>query len=154
MNSSNKDKDYHDYVFKFVIVGDSGVGKSCIMHHFIFNKFKKETTHTIGVEFSSKLISIANKEIKLNLWDTAGQEKFRSIVKGYFRGAIGVIITYDITNAESFQHILSWLNEAKNLARAECTICLVGNKKDLDSDREINFTDGSKFCLENSNTFI
>jgi Ras-related protein Rab-4B len=97
--------DNHDYVFKFVIIGDSGVGKSCIMHHFIYNKcitiflqlVKKETTQTIGVEFSSKIIKIGNKETKLQIWDTAGQEKFRSVARSYYRGAIGVIIVYDIT---------------------------------------------------------
>jgi Ras-related protein Rab-4B len=100
----NGSADNQDYVFKFVIIGDSGVGKSCIMHHFIYNKcniflniVKKETTQTLGVEFSSKNIKIGNKEIRLQIWDTAGQEKFRSVARSYYRGAIGVIIVYDIT---------------------------------------------------------
>lgn len=97
--------DPSDYVFKFVIIGDSGVGKSCVIHHFIHNKckqntyilVKKETTQTVGVDFSSKVINISNKEVKLQLWDTAGQEKYRAMAKSYYRGAIGVIILYDIT---------------------------------------------------------
>ena len=111
MNSFSNENanDNHDYVFKFVIIGDSGVGKSCIMHHFIFNKCKfhlrliitflvnKQTTETVGVEFSSKIIKVGNKETKLQIWDTAGQEKFRSVARSYYRGAIGVVIVYDIT---------------------------------------------------------
>ena len=94
-----------EYVFKFVIIGDTQVGKSSISHHFMYNNcktiiisiVKSEITHTIGVDFCSKIINISNINIKLQLWDTAGQEKYRSLAKNYYRGALGVIIIYDIT---------------------------------------------------------
>ena len=101
---------------------------------------------------------MGNKDIKLQIWDTAGQEKFRyyslncsSVAKSYYRGAIGVIIVYDITRPETFQHVPNWLNDAKNLARNECSICVVGNKSDLKDNRIVKYNDGAKFCQENSN---
>lgn len=142
--------DNQDFVFKLVIVGDSGVGKSCLMHHFIYNRFKKDTTQTIGVDFSAKSIKLGNQEIKLQIWDTAGQEKFRSVARSYYRGAIGIIIVYDITKAESFQHVPQWLNDAKNSARSECSVCVVGNKCDLEESRTVSMNEGSKYCLENN----
>ena len=100
---------------------------------------------------------MGNKDIKLQIWDTAGQEKFRyyslncsSVAKSYYRGAIGVIIVYDITRPETFQHVPNWLNDAKNLARNECSICVVGNKSDLKENRVVKYNDGAKFCQENS----
>ena len=142
--------DNQDFVFKLVIVGDSGVGKSCLMHHFIYNRFKKDTTQTIGVDFSAKSIKLGSQEIKLQIWDTAGQEKFRSVARSYYRGAIGIVIVYDITKAESFQHVPQWLNDAKNSARNECSVCVVGNKSDLEDSRLISLNEGSKYCLENN----
>ena len=96
-NNDIQNFETNDFVFKYIIIGDSGVGKSSIMHRFIYNKTKKETTQTVGVEFASKLLSFNEKEIKLQIWDTAGQEKFRSVTKSYYRSAIGVIIVYDVT---------------------------------------------------------
>jgi Ras-related protein Rab-4B len=109
MNTTNENSssaENNDYVFRYVLVGDSGVGKSSVMHHLMFNKclpiiyfklVKKETTQTIGMEFSSKIINLGNRDVKLQIWDTAGQEKFRSVTRSHYRGAIGVIIFYDIT---------------------------------------------------------
>ena len=141
--------DNQNFVFKLVIVGDSGVGKSCLMHHFIYNRFKKNTTQTIGVDFSAKSIKIENQEIKLQIWDTAGQEKFRSVARSYYRGAIGIIIVYDITKPESFQHVPQWLIDAKSAARSECSVCVVGNKCDLEESRAVSYNEGNKYCMEN-----
>lgn len=146
--------DSNDYVFKLVLVGDSGVGKSCILHQFIYSRFKKNTTQTIGVDFSAKNVHIDNQEIKLQIWDTAGQEKFRSVARSYYRGAIGIIIVYDITKAESFQHIASWLADARNAARSECSVCVVGNKADLEEQRMVRTEDGKLFCTENNLLFF
>ena len=98
-------KDDFDYLFKFIVIGNSGVGKSCILHYFMNHKclnadtylVKKNSNHTIGVEFSSMVIRIGTKSIKLHVWDTAGQERFRAVSKSYYRGAIGAIIVYDCT---------------------------------------------------------
>ena len=147
-------EDKNDYVFKLVLVGDSGVGKSCILHQFIYNRFRKNTTQTIGVDFSAKNVHIDNQEIKLQIWDTAGQEKFRSVARSYYRGAIGIIIVYDITKVESFQHIATWLADARNAARSECSVCVVGNKGDLEDQRVVRTEDGKLFCTENNLLFF
>ena len=147
-------EDKNDYVFKLVLVGDSGVGKSCILHQFIYNRFRKNTTQTIVVDFSAKNVHIDNQEIKLQIWDTAGQEKFRSVARSYYRGAIGIIIVYDITKVESFQHIATWLADARNAARSECSVCVVGNKGDLEDQRVVRTEDGKLFCTENNLLFF
>ena len=147
-------EDKNDYVFKLVLVGDSGVGKSCILHQFIYNRFRKNTTQTIGVDFSAKNVHIDNQEIKLQIWDTAGQEKFRSVARSYYRGAIGIIIVYDITKVESFQHIATWLADARNAARSECSVCVVGNKGDLEDQRVVRTEDGKLFSTENNLLFF
>ncbi|RNA03820.1 ras-related Rab-4B, partial [Brachionus plicatilis] len=102
--------DSYDYLFKFLIIGRTGVGKSCILHRFVENKFKEDTTHTIGVEFGSKLVNVNNKSIKLQIWDTAGQERFRSVTRSYYRGAAGALLVYDITSRDSFNSLQNWLN--------------------------------------------
>lgn len=148
--NNNSLTENQNYVFKLVLVGDSGVGKSCLMHHFIYNRFKRDTTQTIGVDFSAKSVRLGNQDIKLQIWDTAGQEKFRSVARSYYRGSIGIIILYDITKPESFRHVPTWLTDVKNTARSECSVCVVGNKSDLTDQRVIKYNDGAKYCQENN----
>jgi small GTP-binding protein len=151
---SESRKIFEDLEFKLIILGDSGVGKSCIMHHFIYNKFEKNKTQTIGVDFTAKTIKIKEQSIKLQIWDTAGQEKFRAIARNYYRGAIGIILVYDITKLETFNHINTWLNDAKNYTRSECSVIIVGNKTDLDNLRQIKYSEGQKFSEENNLLYI
>lgn len=126
----------YNYLFKFIVIGDTGVGKSCIVLQFIENKTR--TTHdvTIGVEFGAKIIAVQNssrdsRNIKLQIWDTAGQENFRSITRSYYRSAIGALLVYDITRRETFAHIKNWLDEVKSNGNPHMEILLVGNKNDL-----------------------
>jgi small GTP-binding protein len=86
-----------DYIFKFIIIGDAGVGKSCILHQFIEGKHKKSSSHTIGVEFGSKILQVGDTRVKLQIWDTAGQDRYRAVTRSYYRGAAGALIVYDIT---------------------------------------------------------
>mmetsp|Transcript_7092 Transcript_7092/g.22709 ORF Transcript_7092/g.22709 Transcript_7092/m.22709 type:complete len:210 (-) Transcript_7092:161-790(-) len=145
----------YDFLFKFIIIGDAASGKSCILHRFIEERFKGEaSTHTIGVEFGSKIISVGGKAIKLQIWDTAGQERFRSVTRSYYRGAAGAILVYDVTSRESFNHISSWLSDARALASPEIAIILVGNKIDLADDREVTFLEASRFAQENDLMFL
>ncbi|KAI8070563.1 small GTPase superfamily, partial [Gilbertella persicaria] len=88
--------DAYDFLLKLLLVGDSGTGKSCLLHHFLENQFKKDSVNTIGMEFGTRIVHIADKSIKLQIWDTAGQERFRSLTKSYFRGAAGALVVYDI----------------------------------------------------------
>ncbi|CAG9330275.1 unnamed protein product [Blepharisma stoltei] len=138
----------YDYMFKVIIIGESGTGKSCLLHYLIENRFKKNTNHTIGVEFGCKRLNIGGKQIKLQVWDTAGQERFRSVTKSYYRGAAAALVVYDITNAESFQKIHSWINDVRALAKPNISIMVVGNKSDLKSSRAVNFVEASCFCQE------
>ena len=101
-----RDKDSYDYLFKFIIIGEAGAGKSCLLHQFVENKFKKGSAHTIGVEFGSKIIKVGGRQIKLQIWDTAGQERYRSVTRSYYRGAVGALIAYDITNRESYNKLV------------------------------------------------
>jgi len=144
----------YDYLFKFIIIGDAACGKSCLLYRFIDDKFKKESTHTIGVEFGSKIVEVGGYHIKLQIWDTAGQERFRSVTRSYYRGAAGTVLVYDITNRESYNHVSSWLNDARALANPDIAIVLVGNKIDLTAEREVTFLEASRFAQENELMFL
>jgi len=144
----------YDYLFKFIVIGDAAIGKSCLLHRFIDNKYKADSTHTIGVEFGSKIIEIGGKFIKLQIWDTAGQERFRSVTRSYYRGAAGCILAYDITSRESYNHVASWLADARALATPELVIVLAGNKIDLQEEREVTFLEASRFAQENEVMFL
>ncbi|XP_070571397.1 ras-related protein Rab-4B isoform X3 [Ptychodera flava] len=138
-----------DFLFKFLVIGSAGTGKSCILHQFIENKFKQESNHTIGVEFGSKVVNVGGKSVKLQIWDTAGQERFRSVTRSYYRGAAGALLVYDITSRETYNALTNWLTDAKTLASPNIVIILCGNKKDLEADREVTFLEASRFAQEN-----
>ena len=145
----------YDYVFKFIIIGDTGTGKSCALHQFVEGKFKKgPPKHTIGVEFGSRVVSLGGKTIKLQIWDTAGQERFRSVTRSYYRGAAGALIFYDITNRDTFEHLANWLSDARTLARPDISIVATGNKSDLKEERQVTFLEASRFCQENDAMFM
>lgn len=91
----------YDFLFKFLVIGNAGTGKSCLLHQFIEKKFKDDSNHTIGVEFGSKIINVGGKYVKLQIWDTAGQERFRSVTRSYYRGAAGALLVYDITRCQN-----------------------------------------------------
>eukprot|EP00039_Didymoeca_costata_P009258 m.122166 g.122166 ORF g.122166 m.122166 type:complete len:210 (+) comp14420_c4_seq1:196-825(+) len=144
----------YDFLFKFLVIGNANTGKSCLLHQFIENKFKSESSHTIGVEFGSKVVSCGGKSIKLQIWDTAGQERFRSVTRSYYRGAAGALLVYDISSRETYNALANWLTDARTLASQEIVIVLVGNKKDLEADREVTFLEASRFAQENELMFL
>eukprot|EP00055_Hartaetosiga_balthica_P000024 m.135471 g.135471 ORF g.135471 m.135471 type:complete len:210 (+) comp10032_c0_seq1:278-907(+) len=143
-----------DFLFKFLVIGNANTGKSCLLHQFIENKFKQDSSHTIGVEFGSKVITCGGKSVKLQIWDTAGQERFRSVTRSYYRGAAGALLVYDIASRESFTALTNWLTDARTLASQDIVIVLVGNKKDLEADREVTFLEASRFAQENELMFL
>jgi small GTP-binding protein len=130
--------------FKIVIVGSSGVGKSSIVKRLIQDIFDPEGTTTCGADFYSYSCPVGSDTIRLQIWDTAGQERFRSISKSYFRNAVGAVLVYDVTSMTSFDDLTDWLNELHSLAMPNAYIILVGNKADLEADREV----GSQFVKE------
>jgi len=144
----------YDYLFKFLIIGSAGSGKSCILHNFIENKFKEDSSHTIGVEFGSRIVNVGGKAIKLQIWDTAGQERFRSVTRSYYRGAAGALLVYDTTSRDSFNTLSNWLNDTRTLASPHIIIILVGNKKDLEEAREVTFLEAINFAQENDLIFL
>ncbi|BES92148.1 unnamed protein product [Nesidiocoris tenuis] len=142
------------YMFKYIIIGDTGVGKSCLLLQFTDKRFQPVHDLTIGVEFGSRMITVGGKEIKLQIWDTAGQEAFRSITRSYYRGAAGALLVYDITRRETFNHLTSWLEDARQHSNSEMVIILVGNKNDLMSRREVSTAEGEAFAKEHGIIFI
>eukprot|EP00026_Physarum_polycephalum_P013657 Phypoly_transcript_14082.p1 GENE.Phypoly_transcript_14082~~Phypoly_transcript_14082.p1 ORF type:complete len:213 (+),score=30.18 Phypoly_transcript_14082:68-706(+) len=142
------------FLFKYIIIGDTGVGKSCLLLQFTDKRFQPVHDLTIGVEFGARMITIDGKQIKLQIWDTAGQESFRSITRSYYRGAAGALLVYDITRRETFNHLTNWLEDAKTHANSNMTIILVGNKSDLEHRRAVSFEEGSAFAKEHGLIFL
>ena len=125
----------YDYLAKVILLGPSGCGKSCLLHRFIKGEWRVLTSQTIGVEFASKIVKVGTqgrrKRVKLQLWDTAGTERFRSVSRSYYRGAAGAILVYDISNQSTFAQLPTFLNDARALASPQLTVVLAGNKADL-----------------------
>ncbi|KAK9117371.1 hypothetical protein Sjap_016318 [Stephania japonica] len=144
----------YDYLFKFIIIGDTGVGKSCLLLQFTDQRFQPVHDLTIGVEFGAKMVTIDGRPIKLQIWDTAGQEAFRSITRSYYRGAAGALLVYDITRRETFNHLASWLEDARQHANPNMAIALIGNKSDLSHRRAVTREEGEQFAKENGLLFM
>ncbi|KAJ1991916.1 Ras- protein Rab-2A [Dimargaris cristalligena] len=142
------------YLFKYIIIGDTGVGKSCLLLQFTDNRFQPAHDLTIGVEFGARIVTVGQKRIKLQIWDTAGQESFRSITRSYYRGAAGALLVYDITRRDTFDHLATWLEDARKYSNANITIMLIGNKCDLEAKRAVSREEGESFARENGLFFI
>ena len=144
----------YNYLFKYIIIGDSSVGKSNLLMKFAHNKFTKDYQATIGVEFGSKNIEINNKVYRIQVWDTAGQENFRSLTRAYYKNCVCAIIVYDVTNKQSFENIQNWLEDVHNQSPKTVLIALIGNKIDLDDKRVISFDEGKELALKNGIIFM
>lgn len=144
----------HDHLFKLLIIGDSGVGKSCLMLRFTEDSFNEKQLATIGVDFKVKYVNENGKRIKLALWDTAGQERFRTLTSSYYRGAQGIIFVYDVSEPETFENIRQWIAEADSYNKNVIKM-LVANKIDLPShQRKVSTQQGEDFAIEMSMLFI
>ena len=129
----------YSYLFKYIVIGDTGVGKSCLVLQFIDNRVRDNHDITIGVEFGAKIVQHENTNIKLQIWDTAGQENFRSITRSYYRSAAAALLVYDITREQSFTNLKTWMEEVKSNGNPKMTILLVGNKNDLTTERAVTY---------------
>ncbi|CAF1123977.1 unnamed protein product [Rotaria sordida] len=143
-----------DFVFKIVLTGDSGVGKSNLLSRFTRNEFSLESRSTIGVEFSTKDVQVDGKTIKVQIWDTAGQERFMAITKAYYRNALGTLLVFDILKASTFQNLDQWYNEVRANAGAECCIILVGNKVDQRHMRAVLYENAKRYADERNIPYI
>ena len=144
----------YDYLFKVVLIGDSGVGKSNLLSRFTRNEFCLESKSTIGVEFATRSIAVDGKTVKAQIWDTAGQERYRAITSAYYRGAVGALLVYDITKAQTFENVERWLKELRDHADANIVISLVGNKADLRHLRAVGAEDAAAFCEREGLSFV
>jgi Ras-related protein Rab-1A len=136
----------YDYLFKLLLIGDSGVGKSCLLLRFADDTYTESYISTIGVDFKIRSIELEGKTVKLQIWDTAGQERFRTITSSYYRGAHGIIIVYDVTDKESFQNIQHWLQEIDKYANEGVMKLLVGNKSDLQSKKVVSYDEAKELA--------
>ncbi|KAK3387240.1 ras family-domain-containing protein [Podospora didyma] len=146
--------DEYDFLFKVVLIGDSGVGKSNLLSRFTRNEFNLDSKSTIGVEFATRSIQVDDKTIKAQIWDTAGQERYRAITSAYYRGAVGALLVYDISKSLTYDNVTRWLKELRDHADANIVIMLVGNKSDLRHLRAVHTEDAKKFASDNDLSFI
>ncbi|CAN3365060.1 GTP-binding protein Ypt1p [Diutina catenulata] len=135
-----------DYLFKLLLIGDSGVGKSALLLRFSDDTYTPDYISTIGVDFKIRTVELDGKTIKLQIWDTAGQERFRTITSSYYRGAHGIIIVYDVTDQESFNNVKQWLQEIDRYATGGVMKLLVGNKADLTDKKIVEYTAAKEFA--------
>lgn len=136
------------YIVRLLMVGDSACGKTSLVLRFDQNVFSTKFVTTIGVDYRDKMIKIEGTPMRLQLWDTAGQERFRSLTSNFFGRADGFILTYDISNRPSFDHVIGWMRDIKTRAPPECDIVLCGNKCDLDNDRVVQYDEGKQLADE------
>jgi len=154
MSKDTPTQEEYDYLYKVVLIGDSGVGKSNLLSRFTRNEFNLETKSTIGVEFATRSIRTEGKTIKAQIWDTAGQERYRAITSAYYRGAVGALLVYDIAKYSTFKNVERWLNELRENADRNIVIMLVGNKSDLRHLREVPTEESKGFSEKHKLSFI
>jgi len=158
-NSSSTVEDYkiemlpedypqYDLSFKLIFIGDSGVGKSCLTTKAVKNNFEEYYQATVGFEFLTFNMKVNDKVIKLQIWDTCGQEIYKSLISNFYRNSSLAVIIYAIDNKESFNHAENWLNDLKSQANPDVRIFLVGNKADLEEDRKVSKEEGEKYKEE------
>jgi small GTP-binding protein len=143
-NYLNMSEEEYDLIIKIVLIGDSSVGKSNILLRYLRNDFKHDSKATVGVEFGSKNFTIDGINIKAQIWDTAGQERYRSITNAYYKGAKGALVAYDITRPATLESVDRWITELKKSCDENVTICLIGNKCDLEEERKVSVEEGKE----------
>ena len=144
-----------DCVYKILLLGDTSVGKTCFLLKYTDNKFQIKHMSTIGLDYRVKSITLkSGKPVKLQLWDTAGQDRFRAITKSYYKSANGVILIYDITSIQTFDNVKTWISQIKEQSSQDIVIYIVGNKTDMEEERKIKTEEGKKLADEYGFPFI
>uniref|UniRef100_A0A3P9IH82 small monomeric GTPase n=1 Tax=Oryzias latipes TaxID=8090 RepID=A0A3P9IH82_ORYLA len=138
----------YDYLFKLLLIGDSGVGKTCLLFRFSEDSFNTTFISTIGIDFKIRTIELDGKRVKLQIWDTAGQERFRTITTAYYRGAMGIMLVYDICNEKSFDNIKNWIRNIEEHASSDVEKMILGNKCDMTDRRQVSKDRGEKLAID------
>ncbi|XP_074647311.1 ras-related protein Rab-37-like isoform X1 [Tubulanus polymorphus] len=147
--------EYYDFACKVMLIGDSGVGKTCLLVRFKDGAFLSGSfISTVGIDFRNKVVSVEGTKVKLQIWDTAGQERFRSVTHAYYRDAHALLLLYDVTNKSSFDNIRAWLSEINEYAQDDVVIMLLGNKSDMAAERVIRREDGEKLAKDHNVAFM
>lgn len=155
MRKSASHGELYGLTCKVMLIGDTCVGKTCLLVRFKDNTFLSGSfISTVGIDFRNKVVDIEGTKVKLQIWDTAGQERFRSITRAYYRDADALLLLYDVTNMTSFENIRAWLGEIKEYAHDNVIIMLLGNKADMASERVVTYDDGEKLAKEYSIPFM
>ena len=149
-----EDSAEYDFTFKIIVLGDPGVGKSCLTSRALKDKFEDKYAPTIGFEFLTYTAIIDSKIIKLQIWDTCGQEMYRSLIANFYRNASLAMMVYSINSKESFSHINTWIKEVKLQSHPDIKIILIGNKSDLEENRQVTIEDAKEFIKENEISFF
>ena len=149
-STTPKKSSNYQYIFKLILIGSSGVGKSCILQRYMKHTFEESYKCTIGVDFLMKSVIVNGQTVKLQLWDTAGQEKYKSMVSSYYRGANVALIVFDITNRPSFEALPLWIENFYKNGPEQKNIILIGNKKDLEDQRQITQEEAEAFSETNN----
>lgn len=144
----------YDYLFKLLLIGDSGVGKTCLLFRFSEDAFNTTFISTIGIDFKIRTIELNGKRIKLQIWDTAGQERFRTITTAYYRGAMGIMLVYDITSEKSFENIKNWIRNIEEHASSDVEKMILGNKCDMNDRRLVSKERGEKLAIDYGIKFL
>ncbi|CAM1312403.1 RAB37 (predicted) [Pycnogonum litorale] len=145
----------YDYAFKVMLIGDSGVGKTCLLVRFRDGSFLSGTfISTVGIDFRNKVVNVDEAKVKLQIWDTAGQERFRSVTHAYYRDAHALLLLYDVTNKTSFDNTRAWLGEIHEYAQDDVVIMLLGNKCDMVPERQVKKEDGERLSREYNVAFM
>lgn len=142
-----------NFLFKYIIIGDSAVGKSNLLLRYTHNNFNDDYQATIGVEFGAKNLSFKDRIYRVQVWDTAGQENFRSITRAYYKNSACALIVYDITRRESFEHVQNWIEDCKNQTPKTVLLVLVGNKTDLENERKVSTEEGKQMAERHNMLF-
>ncbi|KAK5873477.1 hypothetical protein PBY51_018514 [Eleginops maclovinus] len=138
----------YDCLLKLLLIGDSGVGKTCLLFRFSEDAFNTTFISTIGIDFKIRTIELDGKKIKLQIWDTAGQERFRTITTAYYRGAMGIMLVYDVTNEKSFDNIRNWIRNIEEHASSDVERMVLGNKCDMNDQRQVSKERGEKLAID------
>jgi small GTP-binding protein len=154
MNGHSMTRKPSELSVKTVVVGNSGVGKTSILFRFVNQTFNEEVPTTLGVEFLSKVIDTPSRTLEIQLWDTAGQELFRAVTRGYYRGAIGAFVVFDLTKRESFDGLSQWISDLQSIARRDVVLVILGNKADLVDARGVTQFEAEEFAKRNDAVYF